>query len=439
MKNRVGIGAALALLLSACGGEGGNEQKPAQPPEQPQLSEAQRVSQALASHSPLPLFPITPPTVEEPLLDGNGVILDKRNNSYNPAVIARFALERYSRWRTNEPQNGEDWIDTARRQTDWLAANIDCKEGLGVWRYPFPASFGAEPGWTSGFANAHAIVALLIMSRFIQDPERYIEPALCAVRPFEVDVERGGFVTSDLAGPWFEEYATPMRSGVLNGHIFALAGLHYTCINANYQRACNLFHQGSAALKGRLPRYDTGFTTKYSLIDNNFASPGYNLLQADLLDWLHSVTPDTTFQHYAALFRDYDAESALITASSTVDPIGHGIEHLNNGYLWYGYWSAYVSAIIDIHMGQNMPVRALIVAFPAEPLPFEYAIVADDGSVGPYTAAPTPQQSAYTLAEFYTVVGVYQIGVNARRIRLRFSTPIPGTKVIALREINVLH
>lgn len=430
---------ALLLALSGCGGdEDGGNQAPPPPP----LSDSRKVDLALAAHAPLPVFPLTPPTVENPLLNENGVILDERNNSFNPSIISRFALERYSRWRTNQPSTGEDWIKTALRQTDWLAANLDCQSGVGVWRFSFSASYDAEPGWTSGFANAHGIAALLIMSRFIPDPERYIRPALCALGPFEADVEEGGFVTMDSAGPWYEEYATKARSGVLNGHVFALAGLWYACTYGEVTRACTLFDKGAVTLRARLPRYDAGFTSRYSTLTQNYASPGYNQLQSQVLAWLYGVTNEPVFKSYADLFADYEADQYELVASYTADPVSHGTDNLNDGYWWYGYWSSYgPPPTIDIDMATVESVRAVAIAFAGdELLPFEYAIVGPDGAAGPYLPSPEPTSPThYVLNEFRTSVGVYPLGISARRIRLRFTVPIPGTDVTALREINVLH
>jgi hypothetical protein len=431
----------VALALSACGGDsassgGSNGNGNDLPP-------VQRRRAVLAANGTLPLFPLTPPLFENPKLSPAGVLIDDRNGTFNPAMVARFALERYSRWRTKQPTNGEDFIATAVKQTDWLAANIECKAGVGVWRYHFPASFDAQPGWASGFANAHAVAALLIMSRFISDPERYIDPALCAINAFDVDVADGGLKTTlgGGGGKWFEEYAVPSRSGVMNGHVFALAGLDYACRYAKINKACELFEDGFIALRTRLHLYDAGFTSMYSLATDNFTSPGYNQLHSQVLYWLEGVKPDPTIKTYADLFHDYEAERNSPIASFTADTVGHGTNQLNDGLWWYGYWSAYrLPVTLDVEIPSGTASRLALAFAGSTALPFDYAPIEADGTVGAFKPAPPPTISRpYTQQEFVTLVGVYDIKLSAAKVRLRFSTPIPGTDVIALRELNVIH
>lgn len=421
------------LLCVSCGGANESQApEPAPDTAQPDDAVIAKIHTALASHE-LPVFPLQTPDFDTPTLDGQGVILDdSRQNAYHPSMIARYALRLYQLWRLDPSRM--DYIASALIQTDWLVANLDCNGLFGVWRYPFAASFGAQPGWASGFGQAHGIVALLVLSRFVADPQPYLRAVLCATRAFPVDVADGGLLTPDR-GNWYEEYAVASRPGVLNGHIFALAGLHYGCEFAEWEEFCTLFERGVEAVRARLPTYDAGFTSLYSLVEGNYASPAYNDLHGAALKWLHEVTADPVFSQYAEQFADYAAGTFTVTASHSSDA-DHGSQRLSDGLMWYGYWSGYRFPLtLDIDLPQEQSVRRLSLFFVGdEPAPFSFA--ADDGE---FVAAGAPVITArHTTDVHRTTAAVYDVGVIARRVRLRFDAPL-ATGVMALRELDVLH
>jgi hypothetical protein len=205
------------LFLSGCLNE-------TAPPQEDQ--EAEAIVERIQG-KPLPNYPFNPPPISDPTVDSSGVLHDTSTNTYHPTMIARYALRRYGEWRADPTRS--DSIEAALAQTQWLVDNLDCSTGHGTWRFDFPASFDTPPGWASGMTQAHGIVALLALAQFSPDPKRYVSAAMCATRAFGLDVDEGGVLTATREGSWYEEYATPSRSGVLNGHIFALGGLYYGC------------------------------------------------------------------------------------------------------------------------------------------------------------------------------------------------------------------
>jgi heparosan-N-sulfate-glucuronate 5-epimerase len=94
---------------------------------------------------------------------------------------------------------------------------------------------------------------------------------------------------------------------ILNGHIFALFGLHDYARSTGDARASELFEKGVDAVRKRLPDYDLGIWSKYSLNPHsgwrdhwNVAAPIYQQVHVDQLRFLHAITGDSIFEKWAA-------------------------------------------------------------------------------------------------------------------------------------------
>jgi hypothetical protein len=400
------------LFLSGCLNE-------TVPPQEDQ--EVQAIVERIQG-KPLPNYPFNPPPISNPTVDSNGVLHDASTNTYHPTMIARYALRRYGEWRADPTRS--DSIEAALAQTQWLVDNLDCSTGHGTWRFDFPASFDTPPGWASGMTQAHGIVALLALAQFSPDPKRYVSAAMCATRAFGLDVDEGGVLTATREGSWYEEYATPSRSGVLNGHIFALGGLYYGCRVTGWEPWCTYFERGMAALKERLPKYDLGFTSNYSLVPGNFASPGYHDLHIDMLLWAYEVSQDPTFLEYADRFQDY--VGGVFTGA---DPV------LTDSLLWYR--SKMVSEPLRLEFDANVTVTGLSVFFAEhiEPLPVHYAAIDELGTAGPWkTISVAAITAQHTTGAYRTTAAAYKLpAIDLRAIEIAFDAPI------ALREIDVYH
>jgi hypothetical protein len=113
-------------------------------------------------------------------------------------------------------------------------------------------------------------------------------------------------VAIDEAGNvFYEEWALLPALHILNGHIFTLFGLYDYSRATGDERARELFEAGADAVRNRLPDYDTGFWSRYSLdtprLYNHWtiAAPIYQQVHIDLLRFLYKITDDEVFARYA--------------------------------------------------------------------------------------------------------------------------------------------
>jgi hypothetical protein len=152
--------------------------------------------------------------------------------------------------------------------------------------------------------------ALSGLMRAFQETGRdtYYQAAQRALNSFKVPIEQGGITSLDEFGnKFYEEIPSQPPHHILNGHIFALFGLHDYYRATGESRARELFEHGIDAVRNRLPDYDTGFWSKYSLnpVSNwrthwNIAAPIYQQVHIDQLGFLFRITHDPLFEQWAA-------------------------------------------------------------------------------------------------------------------------------------------
>jgi heparosan-N-sulfate-glucuronate 5-epimerase len=273
---------------------------------------SQRLGRYYYSFFPSYMQPEThPPEVDEqgvPVNDYTRKLLIRgvTGRTYNPLTVSHWVLGSYDDWlRTGERQHRELFL----RRADWLVENQVVKGGVGWWYYavPWGPPYQVKPPWASAMAQGFALSGLMRAHQETGE-EVYRQAAQRALKSFEVGVEEGGITSTDEFGNvFYEEVPSQPPHHILNGHIFALFGLHDYCRSTGEARAGVLFEMGVEAVRNRLPDYDAGLWSKYSLNPKpnwrshwNIAAPIYQQVHIDLLRFLHRITGDAVFDRWAA-------------------------------------------------------------------------------------------------------------------------------------------
>jgi len=301
-------------------------------------------------------------------IDESGVLLSARGRKwatpiYHPTIIARYSIDLYT---ASIVEGNTALIDRALVQTRYLADTLVNRcDGLPILEYPYPGSYGLEPGWGSAMGQGVAVAALTLLRPFSGMEQHYSEAIDCALVPFEIDVLDGGFLTHlEESGNWYEEYPTAERPRVLNGHIFALSGL-WLAAESGSEKAKELFSAGVRAVRDNLASYDAGFTSYYSAATTpGLLSPKrYNRIHVDQLLWLWHVSGDPYFFRYAAKFLSY--QNGRLASMSVETPEGTRVDAsriLDDRATYHGrvgFSDVPVHVIVDT--GSNEPVSRLVV------------------------------------------------------------------------------
>ena len=260
------------------------------------------------------------------------------NTQYNPVFIAGIALCALRQYR----HTGNDYYKNLfLRQADWFLDFAAIKSNRAFWEYNFEQPvFGAKPPWISAMAQGMAL-SVFVHAHSITCNKSYMEIAQKAFRPFMVDMKDGGVRTSlGVDAAVYEEVAGKdvPSSKILNGFVFALAGLYEYWYHTRHEEVKKAFTHGIIALKQLLPQYDGRIISLYDLHYQRVARRGeYNLVHVDQLLWLYEVTAEPLFLKYALQFYSYERFIPFTPkAKGSNDPEGHGPEHL---YLRGKYWS----------------------------------------------------------------------------------------------------
>jgi hypothetical protein len=172
--------------------------------------------------------------------------------------------------------------------------------------------------WKSAFAQSRAI-SILLRAWQVTSDERYLQLAKGALKPFTLDISKGGVaIRRPHAEVFYEEYVAAYPTRVLDGHIFSLFGL-YDYVRAvsgpdhdqSSVLAKDLFDQGLSGLLEALPKYDLNFWVQF----NRCEVPGYpsydpctiNYLQliSSQLEVLYHISLNEEFKRYQLKFKNY--------------------------------------------------------------------------------------------------------------------------------------
>lgn len=261
------------------------------------------------------------------------LIEGKIGKQRNPMTICNKALSYYENAKKGDTTQYAYFLNCA----DWLADSLRHEKNFSVlsYNYDWPVNNMVAP-WRSGLANGVAL-QVLIKAHASTKNAKYLQASDELLKSFYYEVNEGGVsYKTDTSGWWFEEYADEggAVSRVLNGHMFALVGIHeyyeYTKdTSANY-----LFIQGLKSLKNDLAKYDQ--PEGPSLYDRRgtLTNIKYHAIHVDLLDRLYSITQEPLFKFYADKWRLYKHPSLMARLiSPPVKPIDMAIWLFNFGII----------------------------------------------------------------------------------------------------------
>lgn len=252
-----------------------------------------------------------PPEVDEhgiPVNDYSKTLLNRgvTGRHYSPLTVSHWVLGAFDDHLRTGSQGDYDLF---LRRADWLVENLHTtSEGVGYWYYQvdWGRPYFVKAPFASAMAQGFGLSGLL---RAYQCTGRqvYLETAQKALKSFEVSIYDGGIMSEDEKGNvFYEEIPSLPPAHILNGHIFALFGLHDYYRVTKSEQALALFEAGADAVRNSLQDYDVGFWSRYSLTPNsnwrnhwNIASPIYQSVHIDQLRFLERITGDEVFGQWA--------------------------------------------------------------------------------------------------------------------------------------------
>lgn len=191
---------------------------------------------------------------------------------------------------------------------DWLTENVTQQNDFSVLKYNYNWPFyNMVAPWRSGLANGVSL-QVFAKAHAITHREKYLTMGKQILNSFYVEVSNGGVTyQSKKKGWWFEEFSDEggYVSRVLNGHMFALVGLHDYFMYTNDSSANYLFKQGLLALKNNLFKYDKGEGHSFYDLRGTPANIKYHFIHVDLLEKLFAISGDPMYKFYAQKWGTY--------------------------------------------------------------------------------------------------------------------------------------
>lgn len=202
-------------------------------------------------------------------LDARGVLCDRIG--YHPIRIAQYALHLHGRSCTGGDSSlRERFLAQAR----WLRDNQRRRGRIGgLYVFGFPwQKYGAGEGWHSAMAQGEA-VSVLLRAEHVMPGGGFGDAASAAALPFKYRIEDGGVVWSHGEDAFFEEVANEYAAHILNGCIFAFWGLWELQRERPEPWHEEVLGRVSDTIVRWLPRYDTGWWSRYSLLRSAAGRP----------------------------------------------------------------------------------------------------------------------------------------------------------------------
>jgi heparosan-N-sulfate-glucuronate 5-epimerase len=223
-----------------------------------------------------------------------------------PAGLAQLALGFWERALAGERKATERFS----RVCDLLERRSEPSGDQLRWRYEISVpKYHLEPPLYSAMAQAQ-IASVFVRAYLLGGEPRHAEVALAAIRPL-LDA-RSDLVVRTPDGPVLEESPSRPPSHILNGWIYALWGLWEVETALKESLAGDMLAASTACLRVKLPAYDVGWWTKYSLYPHllsDLAKPFYHRLHVDQLELLYRLTGFRDFVETADRWRRYDTPS----------------------------------------------------------------------------------------------------------------------------------
>lgn len=231
----------------------------------------------------------------------NGIDAGKQ---YNPTIVANHALDLYqSILNKNDPAASKKF----RNCIQWLDDNTTNKPGYSLyqfnWRQPFYPKVGVP--FTSGMSSGRTIEAFTRAFQLSRD-SGYLVKARMLLRGFYISITNSGFTIKSKTGWWYEEFASPLvpTPQILDGHIYALLGVHEYWKETKDDSALFIVNQGIRALKDQLPFYDAGNGAVYYDRERSLADQHYHELLVGLMKQMGEMTGDPAYYQYYRIWKE---------------------------------------------------------------------------------------------------------------------------------------
>ncbi|MCX2889741.1 D-glucuronyl C5-epimerase family protein [Pseudomonas sp. DCB_BI] len=275
-------------------------------------------------------------------------------NFRNPTFVANFANILYREILAGDSSKKRLFF----KQVDYLLDSA-VKDKVGYyWAFPFENTYYSAPhGWWSAMTSGR-VLGVLARAHKLSGDKKYLKFAELVLNKLATPVEKGGMATYVAnGGVWLEEvaYRGSPSYKVLNGHIFALAGVYDYATYTGNEKARGLLAGGVKAVRQSLDDYDAGFISYYSSANDkghrSFAGRSdYNGIHVMQMLWLYEVSKDSAFLAEATKFQSYELDYGTVTATSSTNAQTHGPDKMD---LKFGnnYWSSStfpVSVTIDL-------------------------------------------------------------------------------------------
>lgn len=225
----------------------------------------------------------------------NGIDAGKQ---YNPTIVANHAVDEYT---SLLHQNKQVHSTKFWNCIHWLEENMTNKPAYSLYRFNWQQPFYPKVGvpFTSGMSSGRAIEAFTRAFQLSRD-SGYLVKASMLLRGFYIPVTDSGFTIKSESGWWYEEFASPHAPTpqILDGHIYALLGVHEYWKVTNDDSALFIVNQGIRALKNQLPFYDAGNGAVYYDRERSLADQHYHELLVGLMKRIGEITGDPTYFKY---------------------------------------------------------------------------------------------------------------------------------------------
>lgn len=230
---------------------------------------------------------------------------------YHPIVIIQYALAQYDVMLSS---NDMDQASFAKmefvRCARWLQDNAKAESACRFVHWPYSFSLRTprlKPPWSSGMAQGQA-ASVLARLHSIEPSDAILLLVGRTLAAFEYSVSNGGMITidEDHQSIFIEEVAAKPVLSILNGCLYALRGIIDVVDIMGLDKYSSMVERCVKGVEARLPRFDTGSWSRYSLgLRFHLAPDYYHLVHIKQLAHLGHVTGSTMMLEYSSRWQEY--------------------------------------------------------------------------------------------------------------------------------------
>jgi heparosan-N-sulfate-glucuronate 5-epimerase len=316
--------------------------------------------------------------------------------------------------------------------------------------------------WVSSMSQGFGL-SVMIEAHELTNDKKYLNIAEKVLNSFKVSVVDGGVQSVFGTTVWYDKYPTSPQKHILNGFIFALAGLYDYYKFTKNEKDKILFINGIKALKVHISSFDAGFNSYYSWSENpkihtiaSVTGNKYHHLHIAQLLWVYEVTRDIYFKHWAEKFIQQDFGDVLIyglrkkikkiEATHSIDSKTHVVDKLVDSICSYGKYLGTNKFPTELNIEFNRLVQNLkeIIVVTTTETNFmdkdiEIHVSLEDGKD---INVPFKFIDRQIYKERHFVSNVQRIGLSSLNIKdknikcIKIVFKSYPEKVLAIREIN---